>query len=149
MTATETEVPIDAYAVALNETDNYFIDEQDQRYVREIRGVYLFDRNRQTHCCEFTPSYFLIHLYDQVIPADDTPDEIVDRLDSAYGHCGGEDKYVHVWQIENIIMANKPFAVAHLGKPVYRNGEPIRSGELEYDEIMEDLREAYCGDCPL
>lgn len=149
MTATIEENMIDAYALALNETRYYAIEREHQPYIRKIRGVYLFDRSRQTRCCEITPSYYLMHLYDSVIYTDETPEDLIDTLDQLYGHCGGDDQYVHCHEIERIISADKPFTVAHLGKAVYRNGEPIPPEEFNYDESMKDLRESYCGNCPL
>lgn len=149
MTATD-EITIDAYAVALHETINYYIKPEHRPHVRAIRGVYLFDRNSRTHCCELTPSYYLIHLYDQVIPADDTSEEQRQQLYDAYENQGGEDCYVHCSRIERLIKANDKANVCHLGKPVYRTGEPIPADELaDRDAIMEDLRESYCGNPPL
>ena len=139
---TETEVSIDAYCVALVETGNYIIDESDRPHIREIRGVYLFDRNVHVHCCELTPSYYLIHLYDQVIPADDAPDDVLERLDETYGHCGGEDCYVHVHEIENIIKAARPWTVHQYGDP------GVSFDDVERDKQMESLREHFNGNCP-
>lgn len=144
MTATSNEeIAIDANCIALNETGNYVIDEQDRPYIREIRGVYLFDRNSRTYCCEMTPSHYLIHLYDQVIPADDTPDDVLERLDETYACHGGENCYVHVHQIETILKAARPWTVHHYGDP------GVSFADVERDEQMEALREHFNADCPL
>ncbi len=148
-TAEPETIPIDAWCVALVETDHYYIKPEDAPHILEIRAVYLFDRNLHVHCCEFTPSYHLIHLYDQVITADGTPDELRERLDSDYAYCGGEDRYVHCRSINRLIANGDGPAACHLGKPVCRSGKPIPPDEMDYDEIMEDLRETYCGNPPL
>ena len=97
--------PIDAYVVSFSEIDHYSIRKEDRPYIQDIRGVYLLNRNERTFCCEMTPSYWLIHLYDELIfPADvDLDESRKDALDEEYGHCGGENIYVHCHSIDAII----------------------------------------------
>ena len=81
-TATSRTLPIDAYVIAFSEIDHYFIKDEDRPHIQDIRGVYLFNHNERTFCCEFTPSYWLIHLYDEVIltpEADEALDEFRER----------------------------------------------------------------------
>lgn len=140
-----THQPIDAYAVALDEMDHYQIAPADQRYIEQIRGVYLFDHNQQTHCCELTPSYYLIHLYDQVILTEEgaeLDDLIQDRLFQEYEHCGGEDCYVHCSAIEKIIKCNDSRTIYHYGDT------EISQQDVGYDEQMESIREKLCENCP-
>ena len=78
MTTTTERKPIDAYAVALDETT--LRPARGRRQPRQkITGVYVFDRSQRTHLCELTPSYYLIYLYSQIIPTDDTDDDTRDR----------------------------------------------------------------------
>jgi hypothetical protein len=147
MCETEVQTPIDAYAVALDETTNYEIDETDRPYIECIVGVYLFDRNQRTRCCELTPSYWLIHLYDQVrlTPAGQALDEYqLDEIYQKYEYCGGEDIYVHCHSVERIIAkANEnPFTVYHYGDP------EVDEDDVDYDDQMEGVREYLCGNCP-
>src|SRR6266542_4446031 len=67
MTDIENHVTIDARVIALNRTHNYLIDEKHQPSIARIEEVYLYDKHQHTHCCELTPSYYLIHLYSRVI----------------------------------------------------------------------------------
>ncbi len=137
---------IDAYAVALDETDRYQIASADQRHVKQIRGVYLFNRNQRTCCCELTPSYFLIHLYDQVIlteGGDKLDDFARDRLFQEYENCGGDNCYVHCSTIEKIIERSDPCIVSQYGDP------EVSQQDVGYDEQMESIREEFCANCPL
>ena len=142
--------PIDAYAVALVETDDYFISPADAPFIQAIRGVYIFDRNSRTNCCELTPSYRLIHLYDLVDCQPGTTEERFQQLTDTYGNLGGEDNYYHCREIDPIVTAADQFTVCHLGRPVTRvSRQPIPYEETSHDEQMEELRETYSGNCPL
>jgi hypothetical protein len=137
----EERTPIDAYVIALDETASYEIDDADRPYVRQIHGVYVFDRNQRTHCCEWTPSYYLIHLYDEVIFTEqgDTLDEYAaDELYQKYEYCGGEDCYVHCHTIERIIERNEPFTVYHYGD------SDVDEHDADYDAQMDAIREDCC-----
>ena len=143
-------IPIDAYCVALDETSHYFIDKADAPFIKAIRGVYLFDRNCRTFCCEMTPSYYLIHLYDQVECQPGTSEDRAQQIYDAYENHGGEDCYVHCHTIEGIIKAGDSPRACHLGTPAYRTKSgPIPYDEMNRDEQMESLRESYVGNPPL
>ncbi len=129
---------IDAWAIALDETDRYSISEADALHIKQIRGVYLFDRNRRTHVCELTPSYWLIHLYDQVILVDDD-DPQRDRLYEDYEHCPSDDEYMHCSTIDRIIEQSDYSVVDHYG-----NTE-VSLDDVDYDDQMESVREYFCG----
>ena len=134
---------IDAYVVAFSEKHHYQIKEEDQPHIEDIRGVYLLNRNERTFCCELTPSYWLIHLYDEVILTEDAEETLDDyerdRLFQEYEHCGGGDIYVHCHTIDALLAANKPFTVHHHG----RTG--VRYSQANYDEQIEWLAEHFCG----
>lgn len=131
---------IDAWAIALDETDNYAIDEADAPLIRQIRGVYLFDRNRRTHLCEITPSYWLIRLYDQVITHDDMDEYQREGLEYAY--YSSSDIYVHCSTIDRLIEQNDRDVVDHYGHA------GVSFDDVDYDEQMESVREYLCGNCP-
>ena len=146
----ETEAtPIDAYAVALNETHNWIIHKADAPFIKAIRGMYIFDRNERVHCCEFTPSYYLIHLYDQVECQPGTSEDRAQRIYDAYENLGGEPKYVHCHEIEALIANGDSPTACHLGTPQYRTGRPIPFGEMSHDEQMESMREGFWVNPPL
>ena len=136
-------LPIDAYVVAFSEKHHYQIEEKDQPHIQDIRGVYLLNRNERTFCCGMTPSYWLIHLYDEVILTEDAEEALDDyerdRLFQEYEHCGGDDIYVHCHAIDAMIAAMKPTTVHHHG----RTGVPY--SQANYDEQIEALAEHFCG----
>ncbi len=136
--------PIDAYVVALDETTHYFISPADRPYIEQIRGAYLFDRNQCTHCCELTPSYYLIYLYNQVLLTEKgnaLDDHAQNRLFQQYEHYG-DDCYVHCHTVERIIERNKPQTVCHYGNP------EVDQQDVEYNEQMDALQEHFCSNCP-
>ena len=141
----DTVAPIDAFAVALDETANYEIAEKHRPYIKRIMGVYLFDRNQRIHCCELTPSYYLIHLYDQVIlteAGEAMGEEFKDDLHEEYEHCGGENIYVHCSEISKLIDRNEKWTVYYYGDP------EIDYEDSDYDDQMEGIREYLCANCP-
>ena len=144
-------IPIDAYAVALDETQYYNIDPADAKYIERIDGVYVFDRNHRTACCELTLSYFLRHLYTSIVFSDGVDDATRDRLEMDYAHCEGDDFYVHCCDIDRIIKAagRDRDHVYHYGDvaPSDRGQDieiPDQRHTAEMDAICEDLR----GNCP-
>jgi hypothetical protein len=92
-----------------------------------------------------TPSYWLIHLYDEVVlsPTADKLDESEkDAIYEEYENCGGDDIYVHCHTIDAIIEANKPNIVHHYG------GTNVSYNESDYDEQLEGLQEHFsCNHC--
>lgn len=142
MCETETEVrpPIDAYAIALDETGHYEIDAADRPYIERIVGVYVFDRSERTHLCELTPSYYLIHLYDEVrltpLGMDCEDERRLDEIYQKYEYCESQDIYVHCHSVERLLAQaeERPFTVYHYG-------EPENEDDAEHDEVMEALRE--------
>ena len=141
-TVTPSKLPIDAYVITFSEIDHYFLTEKDRPHIQNIRGVYLFDHNERTFCCEMTPSYWLIHLYDEVIltpEADEALDEFEkDDIYQEYENCGGDDIYVHCHTIDAIIEADKPNTVHHYG------GTNVSYDDSDYDEQLEGLQEHFC-----
>ncbi len=131
-------LPIDAYVVRLNRTPMFMIAEEDAPFIDRIDSIYLFDANERVHCCEITPSYWMIHVCDEVIYKDDTPEEKWDELDEKYGHCYGDwDCYIHCHSIDAIVAAAKPFTVHHYGE------SGVSYEDTSRDEQMEAIRESF------
>lgn len=134
-------LPIDARIIALDETEYYHLEPEEARYIRAIKGVYLYDANRHTHCCELTPSYYLIFLYNSVNLTDEglaLNDEARGELyDKFEVECGGDDCYMHVHTVDQ--LAEKA------GKGEYHvYGDPeVSYDDSDYDEQIEGLVE-YC-----
>lgn len=129
------KVKPDWYAAAIDETAHYTIEEEDKPFIERIVGVYFFDRNEYTHCCEVTPSHYLRYLSDSVRCKDDTPDDVRERIYELYEHCGGEDCYMHVSSVDRIPEKFKH----HYGEPQDADAEDRGEGEV---------REHFQGNCP-
>lgn len=116
-------------AVALDVTADYNIDPNDRPYITKILDVFVFDSGEHTYCCEGTPSYWLEPLYTTIHFAENTPDDIRDRLDDKYCHEATDGCYVHVSQVAAMSdQVNLPARVLA--------------------ETLEDAREYWQGNCP-
>ena len=90
----------------------------------------LYDANQVTHCCEITPSYWLLDIYSETENClnDVQYDEFV------YHNCIGEGFYMHcaqVEQLEHIAELNEYDFKYHKGQ----------KGESEYNEQFGDVEE--------
>ncbi len=137
------QLPIDAQVIALNETEYFNIDPADAPYIAEIRGNYFFDRNQRVHCCELTPSYFLIFLGHIVILNDGFGPEFDEYAKSAiyekYEYCGGDDIYVHCNTVDRLIEN------AAKGDHYDYGNTGVSYEDSEYDDQIEGLREHFQG----
>lgn len=95
----------------VDETQYWTIDKKDKQYVDKIIGVYYFNRNSHTYCCELTPSYWMIWhsdvIYFKDLPEDDRQaDEIRCRLAETYEQSSHDDNscYVHVREVERAMQ---------------------------------------------
>jgi len=134
------EIPIDARLIAMDQTRYYAIEEQDRPFIRQIRAVYLYDRNEVTHLCEFTPSYFLIHLYDEVVLTDAgaaLDDHRQDEIYQRYENCGSEDTYMHCADVDQMARSGRRFTHHKHG----RTG--VKLTDVPREEQMESLREHF------
>ena len=133
---------LDIRVVSLDETREYQIDEQDKPYIEKIMGIYMYDKLQHTFCCELRPSYWLVHLYDQVILSafgNELVSDEADKIYEKYENCGGTDNYYHVSSIDHIEdeYADKPleFRYAVYGEEI------VEKNETTYYEALEAIRE--------
>lgn len=87
-------------AISLNETACYNIRDEDKTYIKEIRGVYCYNPESCTYCCEMTPSYELRYLHSYIVFTDELEkvklsDDLRDLLDQRYCHEPSDDTYMH------------------------------------------------------
>lgn len=127
------DLPIDGYAITRDETHLYTIDVEDQPYIAQIRGVYMFDRN----ACELTPSYWLIHLYDVVIFVDELiSDADRDTIKDKYENEAGDCIYVHCREIDPVIESNDRTRIDHYG------ATEVSYDDCDYDDQIQQI-ESY------
>jgi hypothetical protein len=137
--------------MAFDHTSDFAIDEAHLPHIQEIRSVFLFNRNEITYCCELTPSYWLIHLYDEVILTPDADESLSEDEKSAiyeayeYAGSGSDwDRYVHCHEIDAMIRKRprKRFTIHHVGST------GVSYKDVPYEEQIESLREHYsCNHC--
>ena len=146
MCETETKLrsPIDARVIAINETEYYEFPAEHAPYIQAIRGIYLYDANQHTHCCELTPSYYLIFLYHSVLLTEAgkaLDDEARRVLLEEYEVCNnGEDRYVHCSTVERLAKAT--------GDYLEYGATEVSYDDETYDEQIEGLIEYFGGNPP-
>lgn len=155
-TQEERQVREDIWIVALKKTGDYAIEEDDKPDIEDIFEVYLFDRSCHVHCCELTPSYFLVYLYttmqfSKLVMESDDPgtDQRRDELQSKYTDEGSNDCYIHVWDMERLIeslqKSGEPFRLKHVGQ--VDHWDDI-DGDT-YAEKIDTVAQSYRENCPL
>lgn len=90
------------WAVGLDVTKHYELEEEDKPYVSNIVDVFIYNKNEVTHCCELTPSYDLVYVDTFIRFGQFTSDEVRERIDSRYCHEATEDCYVHVHDVDKL-----------------------------------------------
>jgi hypothetical protein len=96
--ATEERVKPDFRYIAIDETRHWMDENLIKKCGGKIFGIYVFDANSRTYCCELTPSYELNFLRSEplTLPEDDEERERVCEMVSdadrdtepvAYYHC--------------------------------------------------------------
>jgi hypothetical protein len=94
----------------------------------KIFGVYMYNANEQTFCCELAPSYTLIPLYSYA--EKEITDEIAEELMAGDSLCN-DITYVHVSQVDKL---NTQAAPANLNGTYYQNGGRKCREIMEYAE---------------
>jgi hypothetical protein len=89
-------------AVSINETKQYKINPEDQEDVLAIHGVYCYDPDSTTYCCELTPSHDLQYLYTYLTLSSSAQDNYTRREELFERYCNepGEDIYMHVSDVQ-------------------------------------------------
>ena len=137
--------PIDARLVALDRTRDFMIDDADRPHIKQIRSVYLYDKNERTHCCELTPSYWLEHLYDEVVLTPEADAALSENEREAlyckYEYIPDDDGgcYIHCHVIDGIESRAGKFEYHVYGET------GVSYDDCDHDEQMEALWEHFCG----
>lgn len=74
------DVKPDWWCVALDETKHWNLSDEDKPFVKAIMGVYFYDANEYTYCCEITPSHYLRGLRGSICFRAGTPDDVMERI---------------------------------------------------------------------
>lgn len=146
------EHTIAARCVAIDVTHNYIIDDADAADIVKIEDVFLYDANRATHCCEWTPSFYLEYLYTNIefsprFYEDVETEEIGRRRDELYQKYAYEPTdncYVHCHKINNAVdFGDYPYWPDDAG-------DELNSQRLEnYEDTWDAIRESAAGNPPI
>jgi hypothetical protein len=144
---TEAAIRPDFRVIGIDETRHYNIPEEDRPYIDKILGVYLYDKNEVTRLCEFTPSYFLRHLYDTIVLTEEGHSDswLGDRLEQAYCYCESDDIYMHCSDVDLLETQVKktPWRYHVVGDPF--PDLDVEDEEQGYRQMMDSTAEYY--DC--
>lgn len=102
--------------VALDETEYWELDEELMDKIDAIFGIYVYDANCRTHCCSFTPSYWLRQAGVDWIPSDNNVEaSCKNRIEEIIfaNSSIGRGLYYACHDIE----ALDPIQISHFGNP--------------------------------
>jgi len=122
-----------------DETDGW--DKDTKKIAKKIYGIYLYNENVVTHCCEITPSYEMHFLgsVTEEAPDDDTErEDFLDEIDVAdlntdlisYFHCS---------------TVNALADDCNIAYSDYKPTKDEYEDELAYRELIDDLKSEYRG----
>lgn len=120
-------------AVAIDET-HHITDDALVKACGKIFTVYFYDANEKTHCCEITPSHYLIPLY--CYSENEVSDEIKDELTDLERY--NEPMYVHCHQLEDMKTVK-----------VGCNGRYYAPEGRKHKEILDHAEEYLRGNWPI
>jgi hypothetical protein len=114
MKTTELITKPDWCFIRLDETSFWNMPADVSPYVKHVFGIYAFNRNEQTYCCEITPSYFLqliAHDWEHTSELYDLPNceqlrEVAADFFTSVFPSPDSDQYYHVSLIKKLIAAD-------------------------------------------
>lgn len=136
----------DFHIVALSEDlSTWGIPADILTHITGVQGVYTYDSNEVTHCCEVTPSYWLYFLEYRAVGDDlyasedeDLKDKVHNFFQDVRDESGG--MYVHCHNLDSIVadLKGKPFRYYHAGDPFGDiSADELETGYTRFDAIQE------------
>jgi hypothetical protein len=128
-------INIDIWLLVQDETEYWNLDPQHMAMIERIEGVYLYDKNQVTHCCEVTASYCLLFVENRAVFKPDVSEEDIDEIDGIIRGVPQEQDvtYMHCHTVDDIPDRKKH----HYGSP------EVPLEDVPYDEQIESVLE-YC-----
>ena len=126
-------------AIRMDETRHWTDDIKSR--VKVIYSHYLFDEHQCTHCCEITPSYWLMWVgfdIEMEDPEAEIPDDLYEAIESAYQSNALENSGYHHCRVIDRIKDEDM-------KKVFMEGDELekRSDGYSYREIFGVVCEAW------
>ena len=134
--------------IRIDETYGWQFPDDLDRHVKHVYGVYWVNFREVTHCCEFTPSYYLrfiqscieYHDYDSI------PDAIVEEIEDIIRSNDNHDDS-SCYQHCHVVEAIPPEHRHRLNPDGYADGKRLEydSDEAWQNAVFEEVREWYSG----
>ncbi len=150
--STEPAIKSDWWFVGYDETHHWAFKEIApdlfKRFVRRIIGVYACDRAEQTHCCEITPSHWMIAIANEVVfneqeldiaehregfDADRFLEKVLDLVREVW--VSESDHYHHVKAVDRYIAARPELT--------YQVGDVDEDRDKDNGEVIDRLHEIW------
>ena len=129
----QTEIEPDWGIIKLNEYPYWC--EEVQASAEKAYGVFAFDRNSRTYCCEATPSYCLFRIGTDLHPVEGLSEEQREELNDyeiESDSTSEEVCYMHTWDVDEMIK--KDPTVFH----------PVSMEDLDENvDPVDDIREGW------
>jgi hypothetical protein len=109
----------------------------------KIKGVYMYDANQHTYCCELMPSYTMIPLRSYADPDDDREIDDDTYYSLLFNDNNDEPSYMHVSFVDACVTKEAVFSHHLDGGLRYYN-----SDGRKYREIIEAAKEYFSGNAP-
>lgn len=137
------KTPIAIRVIALDETEYFNIPSDLAPYIKEIHGVYFYDKNSHTFLCEMTPSYCLDFLYYNIVFVEgefendeDIRNEAYDFVEDVYND--GNPTYMHKPDIDAL---EQRFTEKNIKFRFSVEEDEMLPDDMEYDEYIEEVFE--------
>ena len=133
-------VQMDLWLAVLDESQSWQLSDVNKDFVKKVEGVYTYDANEVTRCCELTPSYCLYPIGSRAVSPEDTPDEVRgDIQDDIDGNDCHDVRYVHTHLIDTLPVVGDDDEVVSAD---YRRrwGSPVVSlRDTPYQQQIDDM----------
>ena len=133
----------DMWIVKIDEREHWR-DQKVLKLTKRIFGVYVFDRRQHTHCCSFSPSYWLTFLGTQWESSRELTDRETDELDMLIqdGNVQCESSnYFDVAGVERMIAEPCREGFLPAGNA---GGFKVEVKSVVTDDAIAEIEEAYC-----
>lgn len=140
-----TPLTLDGYTaphwkVWAREETHFWIDQIQERAGR-LFGLYLFDANRQVHCCELTPSYEM-HFVETVYAKHDDDERVDEKLAEEIREANWVEEDVRYFHCHSV-NRDPPGRFYDFGPE-----DPGIAAKVDYDDLLEGMLEhVRCNSC--
>lgn len=146
-------LPIDAWVVAMRQTQQWKPEFISENKIKDIYAIYVYDANQHTYAMEMSPSYYLEPVDFVATSIEDgfgVSDEVWENVNTEFW-ADMDGQYYHVNEIDRIPESNslidQSAVKKHLGEyPVdYADSEDEEDRKVVYNDEWEHVKEYVAG----